>query len=62
MTLDRLEEKGYLRSWHSQPTAERGGRSRRHYELTKKGVAALGESRQALLNMWRGLEPRLGKP
>jgi DNA-binding PadR family transcriptional regulator len=61
MTLDRLEDKGYLKSWHSQPTAERGGRSRRHYELTKTGAAALAESRRALLRMWSGLEPRLEK-
>ena len=29
-TLDRLEEKGYLFSWMSEPTAERGGRSKRY--------------------------------
>jgi PadR family transcriptional regulator, regulatory protein PadR len=59
MTLERLHAKGYLRSWHSEPTAERGGRSRRHYEVTRSAVAALGDSRKALLRMWRGLEPKL---
>ena len=43
-TLDRLEEKGLIFSWLSEPKAERGGRSRRHYELEKTGERALRES------------------
>jgi len=38
-TLGRLEEKGLVRSWMGKPTAERGGRAKRHYEL--KGSARL---------------------
>ena len=44
MTLDRLEGKGLLRSWMSDPTPERGGRSKRYYELTARGARALKQS------------------
>lgn len=55
-TFDRLEEKGYLRSWFSDPTPERGGRSKRYFRITAPGRAALRESRDALAAMWEGLE------
>ena len=32
-TLDRLEDKGLVTSWMGEPTGERGGRSRRHFQL-----------------------------
>jgi DNA-binding PadR family transcriptional regulator len=56
MTLDRLEKKGLLSSFLTAPTAERGGRAKRCYRVTKPAMAALRASRQALLNLWRGLE------
>lgn len=43
-TLDRLEDKGLLRSWLSEPRPERGGRSRRYYQLTSAGEAALKDA------------------
>ncbi|HMI96753.1 MAG TPA: helix-turn-helix transcriptional regulator [Micropepsaceae bacterium] len=43
-TLDRLEDKGLLASWLSDPTPERGGRSKRHYKLEDSGARALHES------------------
>ena len=43
-TLDRLEDKKLMRSWLSEPTRERGGRSKRHYELNPEGERALRES------------------
>ena len=61
MTLDRLEKKGLLTSTLSEPTAERGGRAKRCYALTKPAVAALKASRRTLLSLWDGLEPVLGK-
>jgi DNA-binding PadR family transcriptional regulator len=44
VTLDRLEDKGLISSWHSDPTPERGGRSKRHYRLGPDGERALRES------------------
>jgi len=54
-TLDRLETKGYLISSLSDPTPERGGRSRRYFRVTAKGVRALESSRTAMNAMWEGL-------
>ena len=56
VTLRRLEKKGLLESWMGAPTAERGGKARRHVKLTRAGTAALRESRQMLEQMWRGLD------
>jgi DNA-binding PadR family transcriptional regulator len=46
-TLDRLEDKKFVTSWLSEPTAERGGRSKRHYRLEAAGELALHESAMA---------------
>ena len=63
VTLDRLEDKGYIRSWLSEPTAERGGRSKRHYQVLARGERVLQESLAAAQRMravveekWGGLE------
>lgn len=56
ITLRRLEDKGLVGSWMSEPTAERGGKSRRFVEVTAAGVRALKESREFLNTMWRGAE------
>jgi DNA-binding PadR family transcriptional regulator len=55
MTLDRLEKKGLLSSFLTEPTAERGGRARRCYRVTKPALAALRSSREGLMNLWEGL-------
>ena len=44
VTLERLEEKGYLSSRLSDPTPERGGRAKRIYRLTPAGDRVLNES------------------
>lgn len=55
-TLDRLEEKGYVRSWEGTPTPERGGRARRHFGLTPEGSRALARTREMMQRMWEGAE------
>ena len=55
MTLDRLEKKGLLLSTLSEPVAERGGRARRCYTVTRPAMTALRASRRSLLNLWSGL-------
>jgi PadR family transcriptional regulator, regulatory protein PadR len=61
ITLDRLEKKGYLVSRLADATAERGGRSKRYYEVTPVGAAALRQSWSSLRKMWEGLEPVIKK-
>ena len=56
MTLDRLENKGLLESYLTDPTPERGGRAKRCYRATKPALAALRASRRALVALWEGLE------
>jgi|ERR1700730_12924337 PadR family transcriptional regulator PadR len=55
-TLDRLERKGYVRSHHGGPTPERGGRSKRFFHVTAKGMAAVNRSQRALQRMSEGLD------
>jgi DNA-binding PadR family transcriptional regulator len=43
-TLDRLEDKGLISSWISEPTPERGGRAKRYYKLEDEGAKALRAS------------------
>jgi DNA-binding PadR family transcriptional regulator len=55
-TLDRLETKGYVKSRRGDPTPERGGRSKRFFRVTAKGVAAVNRTQNALHRMTEGLD------
>lgn len=51
-TLSRLEEKGLVQSWIGEPTAERGGRAKRHYKIKGSAQSLLKEvqlARQRLI-------------
>ncbi len=50
--LERLEKKGMLHSYLSDPTQERGGRSKRIYELTKNGAKALLNIKRVEESIW----------
>ena len=58
-TLDRLESKGFLKSWVGDPTPQRGGRRRKFYALRPAGVAAMGQAYRAFAAMADGLQSRL---
>lgn len=53
--LDRLTKWGYLETVQGEPTAERGGRSKRYYKLTKSGLKALAHLKQVQETMWKSL-------
>lgn len=57
--LKRLKKRGYLESWESEPTSKRGGRAKRFYKLTSKGVGALNQIRTVQERAWANL-PDLG--
>jgi DNA-binding PadR family transcriptional regulator len=59
-TLDRMEDKGLISSWLSEPTKERGGRSRRHYRLEKSGEKALKESARTAQRLIETITRSLG--
>jgi PadR family transcriptional regulator len=54
-TLDRLEQKGLLRSRVGDPIAERGGRARRYYHVTARGLACLRAARASIDSLSAGL-------
>ena len=51
--LDRLERNGLVSSRLGAPTPERGGRAKRFFRVTPRGVAALRNTQQALVALWR---------
>jgi DNA-binding PadR family transcriptional regulator len=55
-TLDRLEAKGYVKSHLGDPTPERGGRSKRFFRVSPKGMAAVNRSHRAIKRMTAGLD------
>lgn len=54
--LTRMEERGYVGSWVSEPTPVRGGRARKHFRIEAAGAEALRQSRSVMDRMWQGLE------
>jgi DNA-binding PadR family transcriptional regulator len=54
-TLDRLEKQGYVKSWFGGATEERGGRSKRFFEITAAGQRALENSLAVAGNLLREL-------
>ncbi len=56
--LDKLTRKEYIRKTLSQPTAQRGGRSKCLYTLTHMGRQALKEIREVQEALWEDI-PKL---
>jgi PadR family transcriptional regulator, regulatory protein PadR len=61
VTLDRLEDKGFVSSWLSDPTTERGGRAKRCYRLEALGERALEESAATAKRLWESIAAVWGK-
>jgi PadR family transcriptional regulator PadR len=59
-TLERLEEKGLVRSTVGQPTPERGGRAKRYFSTTAAGVREVRAAKKALTGLWRGIPVQEG--
>ena len=56
-TADRLEKKGLVTSTLGEPTAERGGKPKRLYNITAFGERALLEAQEAERRLWAGAPP-----
>ncbi|MEM9986978.1 MAG: helix-turn-helix transcriptional regulator [Bacteroidota bacterium] len=52
-TLVRLEEKGLLRSRLGEATSKRGGKRKRHFQVTRIGQEALRATRAVREDLWR---------
>jgi len=59
VALRRLEDKGLVSSRMGSPRPERGGRARKYFSVEAAGRVLLRRSREALLGMWKGIEPEL---
>jgi PadR family transcriptional regulator, regulatory protein PadR len=59
--LDRLEEKGLVKSWVGDSTPERGGRRRRVYRLQKAGARAVRDWYRDIQQLVSGTGPWLTK-
>ena len=53
--LNRMARAGLVRTHVGPPTPERGGRSKRFFYLTPKGLATLNAQREVTDRMWAGL-------
>ena len=51
VTLDRLDRKGYVRSWFADPTPERGGKAKRCFSVTPAGLQALQAAERAVARL-----------
>ncbi|MCB0535654.1 MAG: helix-turn-helix transcriptional regulator [Saprospiraceae bacterium] len=51
-TLYRLESKGFIESYNGEPSATRGGRSKRLYRINMDGQRALEKVRMQRERMW----------
>ena len=53
--LERLEEKGLVKSKLGEATSERGGRAKRYFHITAKGLREARSTREAFIGMWQGV-------
>jgi DNA-binding PadR family transcriptional regulator len=56
--LERLRTRDFVSSSVGEPTPERGGRAKRYFKITGKGMKVVEETQQTLTRLWKGL-PRL---
>jgi len=60
-TLARLETKGLISSVIGEATPERGGRAKRHFRVTSKGIRVVRDTQQSLVKLWKGLPQLKGE-
>jgi DNA-binding PadR family transcriptional regulator len=53
--LDRLERNGFVSSTIGQPLPERGGRAKRFFRVTPRGIKAARDTQRALAALWNGV-------
>ena len=54
-TLERLEEKGLVASEVGEPTPERGGRAKRYFRITEKGLRQVRDTQGTLIKLWQDI-------
>jgi PadR family transcriptional regulator, regulatory protein PadR len=54
-TLERLENKGFVKTWMGDATPQRGGRPKRMVRVTAKGLQAAKDFYEVVTNVSRGI-------
>lgn len=54
-TLERLEQKGLITARMGDPTPQRGGRAKRYFKVSGKGVQALGRMQRNYRRLLDGI-------
>ena len=62
LALDRLEGVGLLASSLGESTAQRGGRAKKYFRVTAKGLRAVRATQRAFVTMWQGIPELDGGP
>lgn len=55
-TLVRLEERGLVSSTLTDPAPVRGGKAKRRFTVTPRGISALQAARRDFERLWEGLD------
>jgi DNA-binding PadR family transcriptional regulator len=53
ITLERLQNKGFVSSELGEPTAVRGGRAKTYFRITAKGLREVRQTQRTLIKLWR---------
>jgi DNA-binding PadR family transcriptional regulator len=53
--LERLETRGLVASRLGEATAERGGKAKRYFKATSKGLKEIRDTRRTLVKLWKDL-------
>ncbi|MDJ0652513.1 MAG: helix-turn-helix transcriptional regulator [Xanthomonadales bacterium] len=61
-TLDRLESKSLVRSRSGEATPSRGGRPKKHFEVTARGVDAMKRTLESVQSMVDGIDTAWNLP
>jgi PadR family transcriptional regulator len=59
--LERLRDRGFVTSAVGEPTPERGGRAKRYFNVTAKGMKVVQDTQRTLTRLWDGLPKLEGK-
>jgi PadR family transcriptional regulator, regulatory protein PadR len=60
-TIDRLENKGLVKTWMGEATPQRGGRAKRMVRITPKGVQAAKDFYEAVVRVSHGASWATGR-
>ena len=55
LALDRLERQGLVASTLGEATAQRGGRAKKYFRVSGKGLRAVRATQRALVALWTGI-------